>query len=466
MRFSTIFLIGALVFGIAAETAHADWMNPTSTADCNNGLQPLYDRRKAAFKAKRQCNKDYQEEFYAGRTFYRTYPCGSLPAHESGYMLETCSQHAQPICQAKLEITRRTDICQRKLQEHYEFQQAQRKQQEELERIQRENERIARQNERQGGSVGNPGSQVFSSPSGPANLADTTRIAGHGMARLRGVRMTGPSGAYSLSSAMSIVGNRVITGLNQRALGELDTALQEFNASNPRPTASQLEDFYAQRSDLAGQYASHMTRVQNTDYNLPLDDKSAVVGAYTNAIVQLVQKRNSGEIDEPIAFLGAAVTTVLAVRAYKEAKERAEQQRSERSVNAPKQTVSEELRERRQAVLASVREERARIAEAGARTEQLRRQNEARRQAKQRRRKAEFDAQKEQIMARHRSQREEIRRQARRQKRFLQTLTIIGKGVGVAAGLNGGSKNSNRSPTSGTDCDVVDPDGPPRPECY
>lgn len=350
-----LLLAGLLsAFSVAAPEAWADWLNPTQNGDCQTHNWPIQER---LFTAQREASSCFQEHWgtRGNGPGTRTFVCTIDKFGERRSEIPACSGLEQRVCDLSNEIQRRLQTCRPRLRAYLDRQAALAAREEELERLARENALSARLGEA-GGQVSQ---QLYEQlPGGPGNLADSARIAGHGMAQLSGVRMTGQSGAYSLSSAMSIVGNRVISGLNERALGDLEAAFGDFNANNPRPTASQLEEFYAQRADLAGQYGTHMTRVQNTDYTLPLDDQSAVVGAYARTIVQLVQMRNAGEIDEPIAVLGAAAATFLAVRAYRDAEERAVQTRGP---DVPQAVSAEVLRENRQTTLQTLREARAAV---------------------------------------------------------------------------------------------------------
>jgi len=365
MRVSAL-ISGFFAMAVAGTGAQADWMNPTSGRDCQDGLQELFQQREMLRVNERQCHNSQTEDYWAGRVQYRTFLCGDLPRHQGVYTLETCSQEAQAICNVELEIPRRRALCQSRLEDHRTRQAALRAQQEEAERLQRDRGNAAQQDgfvglvDRIGATYVQE--NYLSLSDGPQELAGDMGREGERIARLFGVQRTGNQSAHTLSAAMTEVGTDIMVQLNARALEDLETALGNFDAANPRPTMAQLEEFYGQRADLAAQYAEHMTRVQNTDYRLPLGDESAVVGAYADAIIQLVEMRNAGEISEPIAALGAAAATVLAVRAYREAEERAAQERAETQALQP--LDPEQLRTIRQATLAPVRSERARIAEA------------------------------------------------------------------------------------------------------
>jgi hypothetical protein len=440
------FISGFFAMAVVGTAAQADWMNPTSGRDCQDGLQELFQQREMLRVNERQCEYSQTEDYWAGRVQYRTFLCGDLPRHQGVYTLETCSQEAQAICNVGLEIPRRRALCQSRLADYRTRQAALRAQQEEAERLQSEQERIARAS---GQSLTGPTvmDRYGILPSGPGNLANDSRVAGERVAQMMGARMTADRGAYTLSSAVTRVGNRIIGRMNERALGDLEAALGEFSASNPRPTAGQLEEFYGQRADLAAQYAAHMTRVQNTDYRLPLGDESAVVGAYADAIIQLVEMRNAGEIDEPIAVLGAAAATVLAVRAYREAEERA----AEARLSIPRPSNANDLRSLRQAALQPVADERTRIREAARRAEEerlarLAREEEIRRQQREweeTQRQIEIDrARRDAEFAAWQAQQRRLEQERiARQQRLNTMIGIIG---GVVQGLNGGSgSNSN-----------------------
>ncbi|WP_298835870.1 hypothetical protein [uncultured Roseobacter sp.] len=422
MRFA-VGLIAVLSLLGSAHVADADWLNPRSFQDCREGLVPLETQKKAAGRRANQCyHSIYLKPHSASHAFGEVCYIGKRALRN----YDICTEHTQSVCDADQLIRERRITCEARLEEYRRFTRAQEEQRRELERLARENGQSA---------VGQAVQERYGFlPDGPGRLVSDTQLAGTSVARMMGVRMTGDQSAYTLSNAMTRVGGRIVGRLNQRALGDLDASLQQFGAGNPRPTAAQREAYYAQRDRLAGQYATHMTRVQNTQYNLPLRDKSAVVGAYAGTIAQLVQLRNSGDIDEPIAALGAVAATYLAVRAYRDAEKRV---RAQQARNAPRVVAPEQLRARRQAVLAPVAAKRAQAA-AVVRAEQERRRKQAELDALARQ--LELDAQR---MARdqanfereqERLRRERLRRERERQQNINTAIGILG---GIVQGLNG-----------------------------
>lgn len=348
-------LIAAL--SVPAPEARADWLNPTEFNDCLPANWPIWRERNAVRDNAHQCFQEHWGTPGNGPGASRHFTCISERPWDRRHEIPACANLEQQLCRLDTELFRRERTCKDRLASYQQRRAALIAQQEEAERLQREQERLAQENGQS--LLGQTVLERYGLFAGPARLANDSRLAGERMAQMVGVQMTGNRGAYTLSTAMTRVGNKIIGRLNERALGDLETAFGEFNAANPRPTPSQLEDFYAQRAVLAGRYATHMTRVQNTDYTLPLGDQSAVVGAYAGTIVQLVQMRNAGEIDRPIAALGAAAATFLAARAYREVEERVAEQRG---LDVPQAVSPERLRENRQSLLVRLREARARVA--------------------------------------------------------------------------------------------------------
>lgn len=368
--------IGSVLAAVAWGTvAQADWMTPTSDRDCILEWQTQHDRMLAAGRAASQCYYEAAE----ARPFAQPlqgYGPVCLDRHgQTQSAHPECATHAETYCEAGLEADRRRDICRARLADHRARQAALRAQQEELQRLQQTQGAAAGQNgiaaliDRIG--TEHVADSYLNLTDGPQSLVDDVGTYGARIAGLFGVRPTGPQGAHTLSAAMTEVGTEIMVRLNARALEELEAALGAFDANNPRPTAEQLEAILGQRAELAGQYAQQMTRVQNTDYRLPLGDESAVIGPYADAIVQLVEMRNAGEIDTPLALLGAGAATVLAAQAYREAEARAAEQTAPA---LPLATPAGDLRDMRQSLLAPLREERARIEEAERQAE-LERQN-------------------------------------------------------------------------------------------
>ena len=356
-----IFLVSACAVLLTAGVGKADWLNPTSYLDCRKTNWTIYDQLVSAREAAHQCHRDNWGTPGNGYPNYTRVCQNTYGQWERE--IPACSGMEQRVCKLSHEIEKREQMCNQRLAQYQARQEALEAQQEELARQQREAERSAQE-----GALSNQFSDTAGSfvrnrygslPDGPARLAGDARATGENIARLSGVRMTGQNGAYALSNAMTDIGTQLMGRMTQQAMGDLETGLQNYSATNPRPTEAQLESYRQEQAALSGRYAEHMTRVERADPDLPLGDESAVVGNYVDTVLELVQMRNSGKLDEPIAALGAGVATVLAVKSYQEIERRAD---SEQASEVFEPASAAELRAARQSVAAPVKEARARVA--------------------------------------------------------------------------------------------------------
>jgi hypothetical protein len=357
--------IGALVLSVVATTtAYADELNPRTREDCDRPYKSRWEEFLTVSKQSHQC---FQEEIFSRARQPSERPidiCSNGISTERNF--PACAQITQAKCQKKIERRSKFQTCLANLERYRDWKKARNAEQREVERLAREEERLQREQARNDRLAAQrtqrlnaQGRELYEQiGSGSQDVVRGSQVAGIGIGIARN-RVPPLGSSFPLSALMTEVGGQVLGHMWRDAIGQLDNALGEFNASNPRPTEGQRTAYYNDRGELLYTFVTANTRAQAQEHYMPLKGQSAVVGSYAGAIGQIVQMRNSGEIDQPIAALGTVLATVVAARAYKEAKERAKRRTSSA---VPTVNSSEQLRERRQAVLTPLRKERVRLA--------------------------------------------------------------------------------------------------------
>lgn len=383
-----VFSMGLVCFSLFGQPLYADYLNPTTAADCRHINIPIYQTKLSLQKQASACVKRYPKK----SSFRLT---DSSPTSCSLNEIKECAPLRQKICDLKDRIKLVVAACSAKLSNHRLREKEVKQAQEAFERDQRiraEAEREqARAAHRQQMSQGN---RILQSATQAARTGDGLGQAGRSATELQRsskqakdlingdikkvlLSRTGLTkyhmayqaahgklptlNAHSLSGQLTKYGTRFVLGANAAAQQDLRDALSQFdnsfggqnpqiqdafyNATNPRPFATQVDEAYALNDELQG----HIDRVAEAVQRLPVGDQSMVNTPAGELLSEIVKARASGEISS----LSNALTDYVSF-VKKEALE-------EYQVARASQSVEVDLRKERLAVLAMVEAETKRV---------------------------------------------------------------------------------------------------------
>ena len=392
MKFLTLAIVACLC-GIG-KPASADYINPTTSKDCHEFNIPIYQTKRSLFKQGSACNKQYLKKSSLRRR-------DSSPTSCWGSQIKECAAIYQKACDLEERLRIIQASCRAKLSNHRlrekEIKQAQEafeRNQKDRAEAEREQARVAhRQQLSQGnrilqdatraaitgeglGQAGKPAIELQRVPKQAKDLIagnikgallSRTGLTNYHTAYQAAHGKLPTLNAYSLSGQLTKYGTRFVLGASAAAQQDLSDALTQFgdsfdgqssqaqssiyNSTNPRPSASQIDEAYALNDVLQ----AHIDRVVDAVQRLPVGNQSMVNTPAGELLSDIVKARASGEISS----LSNALTDYVSF-----VKEEAMQEYEEARVS---QSVDVDLRTERLAVLSLVEAEAKRVAEIAAR---------------------------------------------------------------------------------------------------
>ena len=307
--FARVALVAAFV-GQGIALAHADYNNPTSSADCNiHSRQYPFAGRIGALGARiSQCLGEPNQGQWIN------VPVCGVPGSKRCAPLETQR------CQLENQMRGIREMCMAKLHAHEAKERARKiaEEQAERERQHAERQAMADRIEFRNETVRNMAPGALDSGFRPSGDLTQALNAGRVLAgRFSGLPIT-RAGALHLSAALSAESLRITQAIQDTALERFRVAMKEnawndpslgtsFNPPSPERLQA-LDERLDQLRALEGQLKHATATLQ---YNLPVGGESAVVGAEAERLTQLAHAMVEGTLNAPLFDTSSAEAVAL-----------------------------------------------------------------------------------------------------------------------------------------------------------
>lgn len=374
------------------QTVGESWRFPQETKDCNSANWPISQQIQGLRERRNQCQTDEWRRRVDGTSDKgpALYDHRCKPANtygQAGY--KECSSVLNSLCEMRSTQVSKAEMCRHNLRVFRERKKEEERRRKEDERLAAERQRYYEEQARQAALANNNRAQQANENrlkalekrqqrdaaedsrlakfisdrygkfgSGPANLAGDTYRLGSVVGQVATGRSLPLNSSLRLSAGISALGSRFIARQHEQALSQFNNAMSEFDASNPRPTRSQREEYITGAGNqFVNQFDEHADRINQSEQAQSLSPQSSlVVGVGAELITEIVRMRNDGEISESLGN----VTTVFAhiataVLVYRIEKEKKKKAALDDQLLADARAQSESLQQQRQALLYDAR---------------------------------------------------------------------------------------------------------------